>query len=100
MAKAIRNEMNQQEVIRAVSEGTGFPQTEVRAILDEYKELVQRHVQKGSTGSFKILGLVKLDKTKRKARKGRNPFTGEEIKVPAKNVVRAKPLSGLKNLEL
>jgi DNA-binding protein HU-beta len=39
------------------------------------------------TGSFTLPGIVKLVLVKRKARIGRNPATGEAIKIPAKTVV-------------
>jgi DNA-binding protein HU-beta len=41
-------------------------------------------------GAFTIPGVGKVSKTKRKARKGRNPATGEAIKIPAKTVVKAR----------
>ncbi len=41
-------------------------------------------------GSFTLPGIGKLVLSKRKARKGRNPMTGEEIKIPAKTVVKMR----------
>lgn len=42
------------------------------------------------TGAFTIPGLGKLSLTNRKARMGRNPGTGESIKIPAKTVVKMR----------
>ena len=42
------------------------------------------------TGSFTLPGIGKLLLVKRKARMGRNPATGEAIKIPAKTVVRMR----------
>jgi DNA-binding protein HU-beta len=42
------------------------------------------------TGSFTLPGIGKLVLQKRKARKGRNPATGEAIKIPAKTVVKVR----------
>ena len=42
------------------------------------------------TGSFTLPGIGKLVLAKRKARIGRNPATGEEIKIPAKTVVKMR----------
>lgn len=100
MAKSIKSEMNHQEVIRQISLDTGIAQTDIRSVLDSYKDLAQRHIQKGGAGAFRLLGLVKLERAKRKARSARNPKTGEQIRVPARRVAKTKPLSGLKNLEL
>ena len=62
------------------------------AILDEVAALAVSETKK--TGSFTLPGIGKLVLVKRKARMGRNPATGEAIKIPAKTVVKmriAKP---------
>lgn len=58
------------------------------AILDEVAALAVSETKKA--GSFTLPGIGKLVLSKRKARKGRNPATGEEIKIPAKTVVKMR----------
>jgi len=58
------------------------------AILDEVAALAVSETKK--TGSFTLPGVGKLVLVKRKARMGRNPATGEPIKIPAKTVVKMR----------
>ena len=58
------------------------------AILDEVAALAVSETKK--TGSFTLPGIGKLVLVKRKARMGRNPATGEPLKIPAKTVVRMR----------
>jgi len=58
------------------------------AILYEVAALAVSETKK--TGSFTLPGIGKLVLVKRKARMGRNPATGEAIKIPAKTVVKMR----------
>jgi DNA-binding protein HU-beta len=58
------------------------------AIIDEVAALAVSETKK--TGSFTLPGIGKLVLVKRKARMGRNPATGAEIKIPAKTVVKMR----------
>ena len=58
------------------------------AILEEVVSLAVSETKK--TGSFTLPGIGKLVLVKRKARMGRNPATGEAIKIPAKTVVKMR----------
>lgn len=81
---------------------TGLQRKEINALFDELKNIIQAHVKKQGPGQFTIPGLVKLTVTHKpatKARKGINPFTGEEMMFkakPARNVVKARALKQLK----
>ena len=57
-------------------------------ILEEVAALAVSETKK--SGSFTLPGIGKLVLVKRKARMGRNPATGEAIKIPAKTVVRMR----------
>jgi len=57
-------------------------------ILDEVASLAISETKK--VGSFTLPGIGKLVISKRKARMGRNPATGEAIKIPAKTVVKMR----------
>ena len=58
------------------------------SIIDEMAMLAIAETKK--TGVFTFPGIGKLVLSKRKARKGRNPATGEEINIPAKTVVKMR----------
>ncbi|HDO51711.1 MAG TPA: DNA-binding protein [Rhizobiales bacterium] len=66
-------------------------------------DVAERHLKKGSVGVFTIPGLARLRVTMRpktKARQGRNPFTGEEITIPAKparKALHARPVKAIKD---
>jgi len=64
-------------------------------ILDEVAALAVSETKK--TGSFTLPGIGKLVLVKRKARMGRNPATGEAIKIPAKTVVRMRVAKAAKD---
>lgn len=59
-------------------------------ILDELVQLTYRETKKNKKEGFTFPGLGKFTVAKRKARMGRNPATGESIKIAAKNVVKFK----------
>jgi len=58
------------------------------SIIDEMAALAVAETKKA--GAFTFPGVGKLVLSKRKARKGRNPATGEEINIPAKTVVKMR----------
>ena len=58
------------------------------AVIDEIAALAVSETKK--TSSFTLPGIGKLVLVKRKARMGRNPATGEAIKIPAKTVVKMR----------
>jgi len=64
------------------------------AVIDEVAALAVSETKK--SGSFTLPGIGKLVLTKRKARKGRNPRTGEEIKIPGKTVVKMRVAKAFK----
>jgi DNA-binding protein HU-beta len=57
-------------------------------MLDELVNLAVKETKKN--GAFVLPGIGKMTKVKRKARMGRNPATGEPIKIPAKTVVKMR----------
>lgn len=91
------------EIIKSLCEKTSLSKKEVMALFDGLNELIKRDLGKKGPGVFSLPGLVKLkvvNKPATKARKGKNPFTGEEIMIkakPARKVVKALPLKALKD---
>lgn len=83
---------------------TGIQRKEISALFDELKSIIAAHIKKQGPGHFTLPGLIKLTvnhKPATKARKGTNPFTGEEMMFkakPARNVVKARPLKQLKSM--
>jgi DNA-binding protein HU-beta len=64
------------------------------SIIDEYAALAIAETKK--KGSFVLPGIGKSVFVKRKARIGRNPQTGKEIKIPSKTVVKIRPAKAFK----
>lgn len=83
---------------------TGLQRRDVITLFEELRAIIQAHVKKQGPGQFTLPGLVKLTVTHKpatKARKGINPFTGEEMMFkakPARNVVKARALKQLKEM--
>lgn len=78
--------MTKSQTIRHLSDKVGVPRKTAAALLEE---LVSTAVnQTKNAGQFVIPGIGKLVKAHRKARMGRNPQTGEPLRIPAKTVVR------------
>jgi DNA-binding protein HU-beta len=69
-----------------------------KEMLDDLVGLITKHLKKGER--VKIAGLGILQVRKRAARMGRNPATGEAIKIPAKTVVKARIAKQLKDTVL
>ena len=69
-----------------------------REVFEELNALAERELKK--TGEFTLPGITKLVVQKRKARMGRNPATGEPIKIPAKTVVKARVVKQMKDAVL
>jgi len=88
--------MNKQELINEISKKTGLTKKDSSAALDAFIEAVKASLKKGS--DVRLVGFGTFTVKKRKAKKGRNPRTGEEIKIPAKKVPAFRPASELKKL--
>lgn len=95
MAKA-RRPMTKSQIIGALSEKCGFTKKEVTGVMDELIGLAYKEARTG----FTIPGLGKLVCANRKARMGRNPATGQAIKIPAKTVVKFRVAKACKDAVL
>lgn len=78
--------MTKAQLVTALAEKTGLSKKEVQNFFDVLTNMAYAEVKK--TGEFVVPGFGKMVKAKRKAREGRNPATGESIKIPAKTVVK------------
>lgn len=78
--------MTQTEILSRLAESCNCKRSDVKAMFDALAELATSEVKQN--GEFTIPGFGKLKKTERKARDGRNPATGEVIRIPAKTTVK------------
>ena len=90
--------MTKSELLTRLAESTGVIKKDVVKLLDELASLAYKEVKKG--GEFVVPGFGKLVKVNRKARMGRNPATGEQIKIPAKTVVKFRLAKAAKDAVL
>ena len=96
MADARR--MGKSELFSHFAERFEVKRTQAREFFDELTALAEKELKR--SGEFVLPGMVKLVVQKRKARMGRNPATGEAIKIPAKTVVKARIAKQLKDAVL
>jgi len=80
--------MTKSQVNTAMAEKMGMTKKEAAAFIEAFVDLATSQAKKA--GAFTIPGIGKLVLSKRKARMGRNPQTGEPIKIPAKKVVKMR----------
>ena len=101
---AVKKPPTKTEILSYIAEDTGLTRKEVSAVLDSLGTLIHKNVKPRSVGMFSLPGLLKIKVVKKKAtkaRKGINPFTGEEMMFkakPARRVVKILPLKGLKDM--
>jgi len=80
--------MNKAELISKLADDSGITKTQANATLDSFIEAVTKTLKSG--GKVTLVGFGTFSVTKRAARNGRNPQTGEVIKIKAKKVARFK----------
>lgn len=101
---AIREPYTKAKLIAAISEDTGLTRKEVAGVFESLGDFMHRHLKKRSAGTFTLPGLAKFTVSTKKAtraRKGINPFTGEETTFaakPARRVVKIRALKGVKEM--
>jgi nucleoid DNA-binding protein len=98
--------MSKTAMMEEIARNTGLAKKQVSFVFDELAVLIEGHIKKGAVGQFTLPGLMKIEvrrKPATKARKGINPFTGEETifkAKPARNVVKIRPLKKIKDMVL
>jgi len=101
---AVKNRYSKTEIVTSIATRSGLSRKEVGAVLDGLDDLIGRHISKRGCGEFVLPGLLKITtvhKPARKARKGINPFTGEETVFkakPASIAVKIRPLKRVKEM--
>jgi len=80
--------MNKAELIEAMASDAGLSKADAKRALEAFQTAITGCLKKGDRCS--LVGFGSFSVSKRAARTGRNPQTGKEIKIAAKNVVRFK----------
>lgn len=100
--KAISEKMTKTQIVGAIADTTGLTKKQVGDVMGELEKLIEGSIKKRAVGEFTIPGLMKIMTVRKpavKARKGINPFTGEETMFkakPASTAVKIRPLKKVK----
>jgi nucleoid DNA-binding protein len=92
------------DVFATIGQHAGLHRRDVAAVFHALGSLIKADLSKSGSGVFKVPGMMRITVTRKpatKARMGINPFTKEEVMFkakPARNVVRVRPLRGLKDM--
>jgi nucleoid DNA-binding protein len=101
--KAIPAKQTKTQIISAIAEDTGLSRKEVTSVFGTLNTLVSGHLHSRGSGEITIpdLGIKvrRVKKPRTKARMGRNPATGEAIKIPAKPAKTVVKITALKALK-
>ena len=103
-AAAPQKPLTKSQVLTGLAEASGLTKKDVSGVLDALSVMIGKNIGKRGPGVFSVPGLVKIKVVRKpatKARKGINPFTGEETMFkakPARNVVKVQPLKALKDM--
>ncbi|WP_237066581.1 HU family DNA-binding protein [Microbulbifer guangxiensis] len=101
---AIKEKYTKTQILNEIAENTELSRKQVQSVLDELSNVIEGHIKKRAVGEFALPGLMKITTVKKpakKARKGINPFTGEETVFKAKPAsiqVKVRPLKKLKEM--
>jgi DNA-binding protein HU-beta len=87
--------MTKSQLMTTLAEKTGLSKKEAVGLMETLTDIAYSEVKKN--GEFTLPGFGKLVLVDRKARMGRNPATGEEIKIPAKRVVKFRVAKAAKD---
>jgi len=81
--------MNKAQLIEAVAKATQLTKVDAELAINTALDTIKKSVKKGD--DVTLIGFGTFTKSKRKARMGRNPQTGKEIKIPAMTVPKFRP---------
>ncbi len=87
--------LTKSQIISGLADKSGLSKKDVTGLLEAMVEMAYDETKKN--GEFTVPGLGKLIKKARAARMGRNPATGEQIKIPAKTVVKFRVAKAAKD---
>ncbi|MBI3279321.1 MAG: HU family DNA-binding protein [Acidobacteria bacterium] len=87
--------MTQSQLVKELADATGVNTKVARQFVTSLADIAVRETKK--KGMFVLPGIGRLVRQDRKARMGRNPATGEAIKIPAKKVVKFRVAKSVKD---
>lgn len=96
--------MSKSEVVRFIAQENDLTRAQAAGTVESIEKLIKRELGRKGPGVFNLAGLLKIrvaTKPATKARKGINPFTGEEMMIkakPARKTVRVTALKKLKEM--
>ena len=102
--KSIKERYSKTQMLTHIADSTELSRKQVQAVMDELTNIIEGHITRRGCGEFVLPGLMKIvtvKKPARKARKGINPFTGEETifkAKPASIQVKVRPLKKMKEM--
>ncbi|MDG1013070.1 HU family DNA-binding protein [Luminiphilus sp. nBUS_16] len=100
--KAISTKMTKTQIVGTIADNTGLTKKQVSDVMQQMDALIEGSIKKRGAGEFTIPGMMKITTVRKpavKARKGINPFTGEETMFkakPASTAVKIRPLKKMK----
>lgn len=100
--KTLDTRFTKTQIVTQIAEDNELSKQQVNGVLESLSEIIQLHINKRSVGEFVLPGLLKIQTVKKpakKARKGINPFTGEEQMFKAKPASTAVKVRALKKLK-
>lgn len=102
--KAIKDPFTKSQLIASIADETELTKKQVTEVFNSLTGIIEGHIKRNAAGQFTLPGLLKMKVVRKpatKARKGINPFTGEETVFkakPARNVVKILPLKAAKEM--
>jgi nucleoid DNA-binding protein len=101
--KATTTKQTKTQVIAAIAESTGLTKKDVAAVFSNLGDMITSHMKQRGSGEFQIpdtgVKIRRVMKPARKARMGRNPQTGEAIKIAARKASKGIKVTALKALK-
>ena len=103
-AAAVKKAPTKSEIYAHIAEDNELTRKQVAGVFESLSGLIEKNLKSKGPGVFTVPGLMKIKVIKKpatKARKGINPFTGEETVFkakPARKVVKVLPLKALKDM--
>ena len=101
--KATTTKQTKTQIITAIAESTGLARKDVAAVFSNLGDMITSHMKRRGSGEFTIpdtgVKIRRVKKPARKARMGRNPATGEAMKIAAKKASTVVKVTALKALK-
>ena len=88
--------MNKTELVAAMADQTGSTKKDVEAVLKAFTDVVSGELKKG--GKVQLVGFGTFEVSERAAREGRNPQSGEPMKIAASKAPKFKAGKALKDM--